>query len=106
MNELLILLQATETEGGGWMQMLPLLLILVVFYFFFIRPQTKKSKEQRKFREELKKGDKIVTVGGIHGKVLEIKEAAIVLDAGNQIKLTIEKSAIVMDTVEVGQKKQ
>lgn len=106
MNELLILLQVAETEGGGWMQMLPLLLILVVFYFFFIRPQTKKNKEQRKFREALKKGDKIVTVGGLHGKVAEIKETTIVLDAGNQVKLTIEKSAIVMDTVEVGQKKQ
>ncbi len=85
--------------------MLPLFLILVVFYFFFIRPQTKKNKEQRKFREALKKGDKVVTIGGVHGKVAEIKEKTIVLDCGNNIKLNIEKSAIVMDTKSVGQQK-
>mgnify|MGYP003958990947 FL=1 len=104
MNFLLILLQAAESEGG-WMSMLPLFLILVVFYFFFIRPQTKKNKEQRKFREALKKGDKVVTIGGVHGKVAEIKEKTIVLDCGNNIKLNIEKSAIVMDTKSVGQQK-
>ncbi len=100
-----ILLQAAESSDGGWMSMLPLFLILVVFYFFFIRPQTKKNKEQKKFREELKKGDKVVTIGGVHGKVAEIKETTIVLDCGNNIKLNIEKTAVVMDTAEVGQKK-
>ncbi len=105
MDILTILLQATESADGGWMSMLPLFLILVVFYFFFIRPQTKKNKEQKKFREELKKGDKVVTIGGVHGKVAEIKESTIVLDCGNTIKLNIEKSAVVMDTAEVGQKK-
>ena len=106
MNALLILLQATESSsGGGWMQMAPLLLVLVVFYFFFIRPQTKKNKEQRVFRENLKKGDKIVTVGGIHGKIAEVKETTVVIDAGNQVKLTIEKSSVVMDTSSVQQQK-
>lgn len=106
MNINLVLLQAAATgEGGGWMSMLPLLLILVVFYFFFIRPQTKKNKEQKKFREALKKGDKVVTIGGIHGKIAEIKESTIVLDCGNQQKLTIEKSAVVMDKADVGQNK-
>ncbi len=105
MDLITILLQATESADGGWMSMLPLFLILVVFYFFFIRPQTKKNKEQKKFREALKKGDKVVTIGGVHGKVAEVKEAVIVLDCGNNIKLNIEKSAVVMDTAEVGQKK-
>lgn len=104
MNFLLILLQAAESEGG-WMSMLPLFLILVVFYFFFIRPQTKKNKEQRKFREALKKGDKVVTIGGVNGKVAEIKEKTIVLDCGNNIKLNIEKNAIVMDSSSLGQQK-
>jgi len=85
--------------------MLPLFLILIVFYFFFIRPQTKKNKEQKKFRAELKKGDKVITIGGVHGKIAEIKETSVVLDAGNQIKLTIEKSALVMDSSDIGQKK-
>lgn len=87
------------------MQLWPLLLILVVFYFFFIRPQTKKNKEMKKFREELKKGDKVITLGGIHGKVAEIKETTIIIEVGPQQKLTVEKSAIVMDTTQVGQTK-
>jgi len=105
MNFLLILLQATESAENGWMSMLPLFLILIVFYFFFIRPQTKKNKEQKKFREELKKGEKVVTIGGLHGKIAEIKDATVILEVGNQMKVTIEKSAIVMDSSEVGQKK-
>lgn len=105
MDILTILLQATESSEGGWMSMLPLFLILIVFYFFFIRPQTKKNKEQKKFREALKKGDKVVTIGGLHGKVSEVKETIIVLDCGNNIKLNVEKSGVVMDTAEIGQKK-
>ncbi len=105
MNLLFILLQATESTDGGWMSMLPLFLILIVFYFFFIRPQTKKNKEQKKFREALKKGDKVITVGGVHGKVAEVKETSVVLDCGNTIKLTIEKSALVLDASEIEQKK-
>lgn len=105
MKSLLILLQAAEGTDA-WMQLWPLLLILVVFYFFFIRPQTKKNKELKKFRSELKKGDKIVTIGGIHGKVGEIKETTAVVEVGNQLKLTIEKSAIAMDSTQVGTTKQ
>ncbi len=105
MDTLLILLQATESTDGGWMSMLPLFLILIVFYFFFIRPQTKKNKEQKKFREALKKGEKVVTLGGLHGKIAEVKETTIVMEVGNQVKLTVEKSAVVMDTTDVGQKK-
>jgi preprotein translocase subunit YajC len=102
MNELLHILLFMPPEGeeggGGIMQFLPLILILVVFYFFFIRPQMKKSKDQRRFRETLKKGDKVVTVGGIHGKLLEVKDTTVVLDIGNQVRITVEKSAIAMDS--------
>jgi len=101
----MIVLQAT---GGGdtWMSLLPLFLILVVFYFFFIRPQTKKNKELKKFREELKKGAKVITIGGIHGRILEVREKEVMLEVGNQLKLTVEKSAIAMDSEQVGQTKQ
>ncbi len=101
----LVLLEAAAGGENQWMSMLPLFLILIVFYFFFIRPQTKKNKEQKKFRENLKKGDKVVTIGGIHGKITELKEKVIVVDVGNQQKLTIERSAVVMDTTDVGQTK-
>jgi len=105
MNPLFILLQE-KTGGDTWMSLLPLFLILIVFYFFFIRPQTKKNKEQKKFREALKKGDKVITLGGIHGRVAEVKETTVILEVGNQIKMTVEKSAIAMDSQQVGQTKQ
>ena len=88
------------------MSLLPLFLILVVFYFFFIRPQTKKNKELKKFREAIKKGEKVITIGGIHGKVVEVKDSTVILEVGNQIKMTVEKSAIAMDSQQVGQTKQ
>ncbi len=105
MKNLFILLQMGGEGGSSWTSLLPLFLILVVFYFFFIRPQTKKTKEQRKFREALKKGDKVITIGGVHGKILEVKETTILLDVGNQLKLTVEKSAIVMDNTQIAQNK-
>jgi len=105
MEHLFILLQIGGEGGSSWTSLLPLFLILIVFYFFFIRPQTKKNKEQKKFREALKKGDKVLTIGGVHGKVAEVKETTVVLDVGNQLKLTVEKSAIVIDNSQVGQTK-
>ena len=88
---LTILLQA---EGGGAAQFIMLGLIVVVFYFFMIRPQIKRSKEQRKFREGLEKGDKVVTLGGIHGKVAEIKDTTVIIDVEGGNKLKVEKSAL------------
>ncbi len=105
MNELIIVLQAGQ-GGDTWMSLLPLFLILVVFYFFFIRPQTKKNKELKKFRDELKKGEKVITIGGIHGKITEIKDKTVILEVGNQLKMTVEKSAIAMDNQQIGQTKQ
>ena len=68
-------------------------MILVVFYFFMIRPQMKKQKELKKFRENLKVGDKVVTIGGIHGKILEISESTILVNSEGS-KIRFEKSAI------------
>lgn len=74
-------------------QIIMLVMILVVFYFFMIRPQMKKQKEQKKFRENLKAGDKVVTIGGIHGKILEVAEST-VLVSSEGTKIRFEKSAI------------
>jgi preprotein translocase subunit YajC len=92
--------------GNSLLSFLPLILIVLVFYLFFIRPQMKKSKEQKKFRENLKKGDKVVTIGGLHGKITEIDETTVTLEVGNQVRLTFEKSAIALDnTSQLGQDK-
>lgn len=70
-----------------------ILLMIVVFYFFLIRPQNKKQKELKKFRENLAQGDKIVTIGGIHGKILEITDTTVLISSEGT-KIRIEKSAI------------
>jgi len=70
----------------------------VIFYFFFIRPQQKKQKDQKKFTEEVKKGDQVVTLGGIHGKILSIDDATITLEIDKGTKMTIERSSISMES--------
>jgi len=87
-------IDTTPKNDKGWSSYLFIALIIVVFYFFMIRPQSKRAKEERKFREALKKGDKIVTIAGIHGKILEIDETTAVIETEGQGKLRIEKAAI------------
>ena len=70
-----------------------IVLMIGVFYFFMIRPQMKKQKELKKFREGLKPGDKIVTIGGIHGKILEIADSTVLIQSEGT-KLRLEKSAV------------
>ena len=74
-------------------QMVMLVLILVVFYFFMIRPQMKKQKEMKKSREGLSVGDKVVTIGGIHGKIVEVAESTIVISVETG-KLRLDKAAV------------
>ena len=76
----------------------PIILIIIVFYFFMIRPQLKKSKDQKKFRENIKVGDKVVTIGGIHGKISDIQDTTLIITVEGGVKLKIEKSAISMDS--------
>ncbi len=73
--------------------------IFVVFYFFMIRPQQKKAKETKKFIEELKAGDKVVTIGGLHGSVVSIREKTVLLevDSSKGVRLVFEKTAISKD---------
>jgi preprotein translocase subunit YajC len=79
--------------AGGANQLVMIVLMIGVFYFFMIRPQMKKQKELKKFREGLKPGDKIVTIGGIHGKILEISDATVLIQSEGT-KLRLEKSAV------------
>ncbi|MFO8086813.1 MAG: preprotein translocase subunit YajC [Bacteroidales bacterium] len=80
--------------GGGASSLIFLALIIVVFWLFFIRPQTKKNKEMKKFRENLEKGQRIVTIGGIHGKVVGVDERTVMIEVEGQNKLKMEKAAI------------
>lgn len=102
MNLLSILLMSPpqgQGAGGGSMasSLIFLVLIFVVFYFFFIRPQVKKQKDQKKYRESLTKGQKIITIGGIHGKIVEMQETTCTIEVEGGVKLRIEKSAVATD---------
>ncbi|MBK6628409.1 MAG: preprotein translocase subunit YajC [Flavobacteriales bacterium] len=73
-------------------------LLMVVFYFFMIRPQQKKAKDARKFRESIQKGMKVVTIGGVHGKVVEVSEKTVLVEVDTNVKIRFEKSALAMDS--------
>ena len=97
MKGLGILLQ-TQTDGAagglGMEQLITFGAIGLVFYFFMIRPQMKKQKEAKQFKESLIKGAKIITIGGIHGKIVEIKDETVVIEVEGGNRLKMEKSAI------------
>lgn len=84
---------------------LPLILVFVIFYFFMIRPQVRKQKELSNYRNTLKKGDKIITTGGIHGKINDVKDNTVTVDVGDNILLKIDKSAILKDASDIEQKR-
>ena len=95
---LFIVAQTTPAAGSSPINMLLMMgLMIVVFYFFMIRPQMKRQKEMTKFRSALQKGDKIVTTGGIYGKIDEIKDNIIILEVALNVKLKVDKSVVLKD---------
>ena len=89
----MILLQAA---GTGMSSLIMFGMIFAVMYFFMIRPQIKKQKKEREYRSALKKGDKVVTIGGIHGKISDVKEDTFIIEIMGGNTLKIEKSAVSM----------
>ncbi|RZK82030.1 MAG: preprotein translocase subunit YajC [Pedobacter sp.] len=91
-----IILQAA---GGSSMlsTLVPMVLIMVVFYFFMIRPQVKKAKDHKKLVEDLKKGDKIVTTAGIHGRIVDMNDTTFLIEVEGGTKIRFDKTAISLD---------
>ncbi len=92
---------AANGEGttGGWaamlLQLLPFALIIVVFYFLLIRPQKKRQKEEQQMRSNLRVGDELVTIGGICGRVVSLKDDTVTIESGaDRTKIVFQKSAI------------
>ena len=103
MNILTVLLQA---QGYAASSMVMLLLIIFIFYLFMIRPQVKRQKELRDFRAALQKGDKVVTTGGIYGKIVEVQEQAVIIEIADGVRIKIDKFAVLKDATDLaaGQK--
>ena len=95
--------EAAQPKGGGLSFILMLVLIFVVMWLFMIRPQQKKQKEMNKFRDSLKKGDKVVTVGGIYGTVLEVNDNKVMLEIDKDVKIKVDKASLVKDFSEAQQ---
>ncbi len=105
-----ILMAPAQTQGKGGQTnqtsfFIMMALMIVVFYFFMIRPQVKKQKEMRNFRDNLEKGDKVITTGGIYGKINNISENIITMDIGNGVTIKVDKNAIVKDNTDLQQQK-
>lgn len=97
MNILLMAPQPADGAPNPLMTFMPLLIIIVIFYFFMIRPQMKRQKELRTFRDSLAKGDKVVTTGGIYGKIVELKDNAVIMQIDDNVNIKVDKAAIIKD---------
>ena len=84
----------TAQQGSGWSFWVMMILIFVVFYFFMIRPQQKKQKELQKQREALKKGDKVITAGGIYGNIKEVQETTFLIEVSKDVTLKVDKGSV------------
>jgi preprotein translocase subunit YajC len=87
--------QGTGGQGGGIMAFLPLILLFGVFYFLLIRPQQKKAKQHKSFMENLKKGDTVITSGGLYGKITGITDDTITLEIAEKVRVKVSKGSVV-----------
>ncbi|MCQ2347809.1 MAG: preprotein translocase subunit YajC [Paludibacteraceae bacterium] len=85
---------AAPQQGSQWSFWIMMILIFVVFYFFMIRPQTKKQKELQKQREAMKKGDKVITAGGIHGIIREVQDTTFLIEVAKDVVLKLDKASV------------
>ena len=88
---------AGQGGGGGLTMLLMLALVFVVMWLFMIRPQQKRQKELNAFRDSLKKGDKVVTVGGIYGTIVEVNDNKVMLEIDKDVKIKVDKASLVKD---------
>lgn len=92
LNSIFLLQQSGE--GGGISGLLMIVAMIVIFYFFMIRPQNKKQKEIKKAREAMQNGDKVITAGGIHGKIKEITDTTILMEVAPGVSIRVDKTSV------------
>ena len=107
LNYILMLAPAAQNPDATFMEkwggMLMMVAIFVVFYFFMIRPQQKKQKELQKQREALKKGDKVITAGGIYGIIKEVQETTFLIEVSKDTTLKVDKGSVYVSAEEAQQ---
>ena len=81
-------------NSAVWAQLLPFILVLVVFWFLIIRPQQKRQKERNAMLQSLKKGDKVITIGGLHGTITDLTEDRVTLKVNDNTRLVFERTAV------------
>ena len=106
MNLLTILLQVAAEGGSQWSGILMMIAIVAIFYFFMIRPQQKKQKEIQKAREALKTGDKIITAGGIYGRIREIGDIYMMIEVANGVTIRVDKTSIFASAEDAAQQQK
>jgi len=98
-----ILLQAGADANGGMTSLIMIVLLIVIFYFFMIRPQSQKQKKINQFRKGLGKGDKVMTAGGIYGKIKEVKDNTVILEITKGVDITIDINSIYQSAQDVAE---
>lgn len=93
----LLLMTPQGEEGGGFSFFIFLGLFFLIIYFFMIRPQQKKAKDQKNFLSDLKKGDRVVTIGGVYGKIVDMNDDTYLIEVDNNVKMRFDKSVISLD---------
>ena len=94
---------AAQQGASSWTFWVMMILIFVVFYFFMIRPQTKKQKDLQKQREAMKKGDKVVTAGGIFGEIKEVQDNAFIITIAKDVTIKVSKESVYADVADAQQ---
>lgn len=109
MNTLFFILQeqttAAAAKGGNWSFLIMMVAIFVVMYFLMIRPQKKRQKELKAYRDNLQKGEKVITAGGIYGTVVEVKDTTVLLEVDNNVKIRVDRSSLVKDSTDLQQQR-
>lgn len=107
MNTLALILQAPAGQPGGmanYSGIIMIVLLFVVFYFFMIRPQSKRQKEIKNFRSAMKVGDKVITSGGIYGRIKEIADDTILLEVDENVRIRVDKNSVFATAADTQQK--
>ena len=100
-----VLLQAAPTGNeGSYMSILLIVAMVVIFYFFMIRPQQRRQKELQRTREAMKTGDKVITAGGIHGRIKEIADTSMLIEISEGVRIRVDKASVFASSDDIQQK--